>query len=252
MRAWCCQDLHQHLRGVQRLVLLDEEEIKQKAEKARRLGMELDVEGLKREVVSTVSHLARALGVERGLAHKVLAFAAYAHDVGKAVRGYQQELERAERVDRERCPASLRGHEVWSAWAVYHVLSYCPQVEAGLRAAAAAGVLLHHSPRIPISELLYTDAKPSVNEVIVLGELLGEGLKAVGLCSEEAVEAGMSAMRNSLLSGSPRLDLVSRLQRPEAALGEAIAYVISLADGVDNALERGCSRATSPLLRAIR
>jgi len=252
MRAWCCQDLRQHLRGVQRLVLLDEEEIKRKAEKARRLGMELDVEGLKREVVSTTKYLSRALGVEEELAHKVLAFGAYAHDVGKAVRGYQQELERAERVDRERCQASLRGHEVWSAWAAYHVLLHCQQVGVGLRAAVAAGVLLHHSPRTLIDKLLYVDVKPSVNEVIVLGDLLWEGLKAVGLCSEEAVEAGMSAMRSSLLAGSPRLDLVSRLQRSEAALGEAVAYLISLADGVDNALERGCGRVISPLLRATR
>jgi len=254
MKAWCCQDLRQHLTSAQRLVLLDEEEIGQKAEKARKFGVELDVEGLRREVVSTVAYLARALGAERGLVHKALALAAYAHDVGKAIRGYQEELERAERVDRGRCPASLKGHEVWSAWAVYHVLSYCRQVGAGLAAAVAAGVLLHHSPRRPIGELLYADAKPGAGEVVVLGELLWEGLKAVGLCDEWAVEAGMSAMRNSLLSGSPRLDLVAKLQRPEATLGENVAYVISLVDGVDNALERGCGRITinSPLLRVIR
>jgi len=129
-----------------------------------------------------------------------LALAAYAHDVGKAIRGYQEELERAERVDRERCPASTRGHEVWSAWAVYHVLSYCQQMGARLRAVVVAGVLLHHAPRTSLYQPLHTKVRPTVSEVTTLGELLWEGLKAVGLCDESAVEAGMSSMRNSLFS----------------------------------------------------
>jgi len=247
MKAWCCLDLRQHLTSVQRLILLDEGEIKRKAEKARELGVELDVERLRREVVSTAAYLARTLGVERDLAHKAIAFAAYAHDVGKAIKGYQEELERAEKLDKERCPASLKGHEVWSAWAVYHTLSYCQEM-ATLRAVITTGVLLHHSPRAPIAELLLTKVKPTVDEVVVLGELLWEGLKAVGLCDEWAVESGMSAMRNSLLSGSPRLDLISRLSSEATSLGETVAYVISLVDNLDYALE-GCGRILPPLIK---
>jgi len=119
---------------------------------------------------------------------------------------------------------------------------------AGLTAAVAAGVALHHSARRPIDEALDAAAAPTIDDVITLGELLWEGLKAVGLCDERSVEAGISAMRNSLLSGSPRLQLRDRLMRPEATLGEAIAYVISLVDNLDAALERGCGKARVPLV----
>jgi len=251
MKAWCCRDLKQHLFSAQRLALLDEGELRRKAERARELGAELDVEAPRREVASTAAFLARALGVEGELARKALALAAYAHDVGKAIRGYQEELERAEQMDRARCPASLRGHEVWSAWAAYHVLSHCQQVGAGLRAAVAAGVLLHHSPMAPVNEVVVASAKPTADDAIAMGELLWDGLRGVGLCSYDSVEAGISAMRSSLLSGSPRLGFVSRLGGFALSLGVAVAYVILLVDGLDHALE-SCGWAQQPPLLVKR
>ena len=98
--AWCGQPLREHLEGVAQIVALDAEALERVSARTRDVfGCRLNVDALRREVLSSAARLAKSLGVEPREAHALLAVAAYLHDVGKAAAAYQERLRAASARD---------------------------------------------------------------------------------------------------------------------------------------------------------
>jgi CRISPR-associated endonuclease Cas3-HD len=262
--AWCGQPLREHLDGVAQIVALDAEALGRAAAQTRGVfGCELNVDVLRREVLSSATRLARALGVEPREAHALLSVAAYLHDVGKAAAAYQERLRSASARDPARCPAQLRGHEVLSAWLAWHLMYELLRTRGAAAedvvAAVAAGVALHHSARRSIDDVL-DDAKSAVVEPRDV-ERLAEAARGVerywpwGL--GDALTFALGRMKWEYLQtlDAAFLKLRARLLKPAAVWGELVAYVIMLADNLDAALGRGAERREAartvlkPLLR---
>jgi CRISPR-associated endonuclease Cas3-HD len=253
--AWCNQPLGEHLDDVARIVALEDDALGKLEVAAEEVGCRLRKDALRREVLSSAAKLAQALDVGLGEAHKLLAVAAYLHDVGKAASEYQDRLRRAAKQDPERCPTQLRGHEILSAWLAWHLVYEL--LGGGDKAAAiAAGVALHHSARRSIDDVL-DDVRSAgltredVRTLVATARGVerfwdnadwGDVWRSVGgrLAWEylQTLDAAVLRLRNRLLA-------------PAAVWGELVAYVVMLADNLDAALYRGGERlvyVVKPLL----
>jgi CRISPR-associated endonuclease Cas3-HD len=241
MLAWCGHDLKEHLINSAKLAALDEEALKLVASLAEeRLRVKLDTELFKREVKSVVKKLASALGIGVDLARRAVALAAGLHDVGKALSVYQRELERAQASARG-CRASLRGHEVWSAWVARHVASSWLSVGGSggdLAAVIAAAVALHHSARRGFDDVLVDalGARPELGDVDRMFALAKEVADAVGV--EFYVAGALAVAEYEWKQQSAIENLRSFLLRPAAVWGELVTHVISLVDNLDSATAR--------------
>jgi CRISPR-associated endonuclease Cas3-HD len=258
--AWCGQPLREHLEGVAQIVALDAEALERAAARTRDVfGCRLNVDALKREVLSSAARLAKALGVEPREAHALLAVAAYLHDVGKAAAAYQERLKAASARDAALCPAQLRGHEVLSAWLAWHLVYELlkPRGVAAEDAAAAvaAGVALHHSARRSIDDVL-DDAKSAVigpRDV----ERLAEAARGVerywpwGLGDALTFAAGRMKWEYLQTLDAALLKLRARLLKSVAVWGELVAYVIMIADNLDAALGREAGGQARLVLRPL-
>jgi CRISPR-associated endonuclease Cas3-HD len=258
--AWCGQPLREHLEGVAQIVALDAEALERAATRTRDVfGCQLNVDALKREVLSSAARLAKALGVEPREAHALLAVAAYLHDVGKAAAAYQERLKAASARDPARCPAQLRGHEVLSAWLAWHLVYELlkPRGVAAEDAAAAvaAGVALHHSARRSIDDVL-DDAKSAVIGPRDM-ERLAEAARGVekywpwGLGDALTFAAGRMKWEYLQTLDAALLKLRARLLKPAAVWGELVAYVIMIADNLDAALGREAGGQARLVLRPL-
>ncbi|MGB9705136.1 MAG: CRISPR-associated endonuclease Cas3'' [Pyrobaculum sp.] len=233
--AWCGHGLKEHLRGAALIALLDEEAIRGAAELVKKsFNQVLNERALRREVESTTRRLAEVAGLKD--AKRAVALAAYLHDVGKAIEVYQRRLKEAG----PRCKASLRGHEVWSAWVAYHVAKGI----WGEKGASiiAASVALHHSARRSIDDVVLDALKvwPSMDDVDLMFRLAEEGLKLVGL--DPDVASAEAAARHEWFRRAVLELTRSRLLVPEAVWGELIIHVIAIADNLDSALVRSDGR----------
>ncbi len=240
MLAWCGHDLREHLINSAKLAVLDEEALKLVASLAEeRLRVKLDTELFKREVKSVVKKLASALGIDVDLARRAVALAAGLHDVGKALSVYQRELERAQASARG-CRASLRGHEVWSAWVARHVAAKLSGGAGGgdLAVVVAAAVALHHSARRGFDDVLVDalGARPELGDVDRMFALAKEVADAVGV--EFYVAGALAVAEYEWKQQSAVENLRSFLLRPAAVWGELVTHVISLVDNLDSATAR--------------
>jgi len=245
---------------VAQIVALDAEALERAAARTKDVfGCQLNVDALKREVLSSAARLAKALGVEPRDAHALLAVAAYLHDVGKAVAAYQERLKAASARDPARCPAQLRGHEVLSAWLAWHLVYELlkPRGVAAEDAAAAvaAGVALHHSARRSIDDVL-DDAKSAVIGPRDM-ERLAEAARGVerywprGLGDALTFAAGRMKWEYLQTLDAALLKLRARLLKPVAVWGELVAYVIMIADNLDAALGRETGGQARLVLRPL-
>jgi CRISPR-associated endonuclease Cas3-HD len=245
---------------VAQIVVLDAETLERAAARTRDVfGCQLNVDALKREVLSSAARLAKALSVEPRDAHALLATAAYLHDVGKAAAAYQERLKAASARDPARCPAQLRGHEVLSAWLTWHLVYELlkPRGVAAEDAAAAvaAGVALHHSARRGIDDVL-DDAKSAVIGPRDM-ERLAEAARGVerywpwGLGDALTFAAGRMKWEYLQTLDAALLKLRARLLKPAAVWGELVAYVIMIADNLDAALGREAGGQARLVLRPL-
>ncbi len=258
--TWCGQPLREHLEGVAQIVALDAEALERAVARTRDVfRCQLNVDALKREVLSSAARLAKTLGVEPREAHALLAVAAYLHDVGKAAAAYQERLRAASARDPARCPAQLRGHEVLSAWLAWHLVYELlkPRGVAAEDAAAAvaAGVALHHSARRSIDDVL-DDAKSAVigpRDVERLAET-ARGVERYWPWGEgDALTFAAGRMKWEYLQtlDAALLKLRARLLKPTAVWGELVAYVIMIADNLDAALGREAGGQARLVLRPL-
>jgi CRISPR-associated endonuclease Cas3-HD len=258
--AWCGQPLREHLEGVAQIVALDAEALERAAARTKDVfGCQLNVDALKREVLSSAARLAKAFGVEPRDAHALLAVAAYLHDVGKAAAAYQERLKAASARDPARCPAQLRGHEVLSAWLawhlVYELLKSHGVAAEDAAAVVAAGVALHHSARRSIDDVL-DDAKSAVIGPRDM-ERLAEAARGVerywpwGLGDTLTFAAGRMKWEYLQTLDAALLKLRARLLKPVAVWGELVAYVIMIADNLDAALGREAGGQARLVLRPL-
>ena len=253
--------MREHLRATALIVALDRDALTRVAGEAEKaFGRRLRLETLRREVLSSAAKLAAVLNISMEEAHGILRLAAYLHDVGKAASAYQERLAAAERRDPERCPAQLRGHEVLSAWLAWHLTYELFRTRGSaddVATAVAAGIALHHSARRSIDDVLddVLSAKFGREDL----DKMWEAARGVAEFWQGGIEWGgvfefaSGRMRWEYLQtlNAALVRLRARLLKLSAVWGELVAYVISLADNLDAALQRGERRVAyvlEPLL----
>ncbi len=256
MKAWCGQGLMEHLENTAKIAALDSEMLDRVSRAVdERLGRKLLLDVLRREVLSVRARLGTVLPCG-DLAGRLATYAAYVHDVGKALNVYQERLKRAE-GDAERCRASTRGHELWSAWTTRHVLSAalrtsgtCMDRSHVAVAVATAAVALHHAARRSMDEAM-ADAEavwPQWADIEAMAEIAAMGLKYLGL-NVDVLDVALAAMRSEWL----RYEALWRLREfligvPESVYGELLVHVVAIADNLDSAVGRlGEARVASIL-----
>ncbi|MEM3829470.1 MAG: CRISPR-associated endonuclease Cas3'' [Conexivisphaerales archaeon] len=230
MLAWCNRGLKEHLEGVAKFVMLDEEYLAEARDKVKAMiDLELDVESLKREVLSTVNEIKALVGAD--LPDKFVAYTAYLHDVGKAIREYQERFKMAGR----NCRVSLAGHEFWSSYIAYYALRGF--FDEQLATDGAVAVALHHSSKRYFDDVVYNALKVNTtpDDISTMFQLAEEGLRVVGLQPgsefERFVAVGKYAYKTYGLARARERLLFAR-----SGVVELLSYLIALADNFDYAL----------------
>lgn len=158
LKAWCNEPLEDHLLRVGDVAFGSAGE-----------------EAMVREVRSVHTAVAKRLGIDVEAARRLVAVAAYLHDVGKAAEPYQRIIMLRER---EGCRGlSLPGHEAWSAWVAYYTIR--PLGDKLARVASAA-IILHHMPRWSIEDIVTTASKirPTLGDVDTMFTLAERGFRS--------------------------------------------------------------------------
>ena len=228
MLAWCNHDLIQHLRNTYTLVMNpDDYEYRDR----------VNIDSLKREVNTVATRLSKILGMDREFIKNTLAISAYLHDIGKAIRYYQNILQSQCGKDEERI--SLKGHELMSMWVAYHAFN---TLNVKPKEPFLAGIALHHSARRSIDEayiglmknltLTHNDVENIIAVLKELGELSKSQLDtdyiAVWLHQDidQIVKLKIDDYIRELVNSG-----VSKY-------GELVTYVISIVDDIDSYINR--------------
>ncbi len=211
LKAWCNEPLEDHLLRVGDVAFGSAGE-----------------EAMVREVRSVHTAVAKRLGIDVEAARRLVAVAAYLHDVGKAAEPYQRIIMLRER---EGCRGlSLPGHEAWSAWVAYYTIR--PLGDKLARVASAA-IILHHMPRWSIEDIVTTASKirPTLGDVDTMFTLAERGFQRYGL---EYDVASHALARYDYLRFRDVVKLLSwlKLSTEEMAAAELLRYAIALADNL--------------------
>ncbi|MEM0183498.1 MAG: CRISPR-associated endonuclease Cas3'' [Thermoproteus sp.] len=242
--AWCGRELKEHLEGVTKFVMLDEEYLAETRDRVKAVvGLELDVELLKREVLSTVNRIKALVGAD--LPDKFVAYTAYLHDVGKAIQEYQKRFKTAKRG----CRVSLVGHEFWSSYVAYYALRGL--FDEQLATDGAAAVALHHSARRSFDDVIYDALRvePTLDDLSLMFQLAEEGLRVVGLQPDSEFRRSVAVGEYAYKAFYGLARVRERLLFSRPAVVELLTYLIALADNLDYALSNMDVTALKPFLR---
>jgi CRISPR/Cas system-associated endonuclease Cas3-HD len=200
------------------------------------VSKQCDVDFVSLEIGSTVARLAKVLNTQVELVKELIAIVTCVHDIGKALAELQQRLYTGCGEGKQ---ISLAGHELISTWFTYHLLQSLgnAKVQSHVKAAMAAGVLLHHVARRSALES-YLKLSASLR-----GVTEDDVVKMV----EHAFKCCKTLARYSSIRNEVEARLLYQLKVPYSVLdvvrfiannthskyGELVAYVIAIADNID-------------------
>jgi len=226
--AWCDQDLCKHIASCEELVLNPSTHL-QALSYCRVSELQIEIE-------STITRLAKVLGIDVDLLRRLIALAVCIHDVGKALSEYQKRLSEG---CKKKEMISLAGHELVSAWFAMNVLNSIDAVKGldNVKAVIASGILLHHAARRSVVDAYFKLVSSvrgiSPEDVDTMTEL------AFGCCKTLASYTNIkdevrARMLYQLKAVTPLLDIVKYITNNSySKYGELVAYIIAVADNID-------------------